>query len=113
MIKPKRLSNGDKVAIVSLSWGGLGDENFIHKYSIAKERLEKDFGLEIVCMPNALKGSEFVSKHPECRAKDLMQAFSDNSISAIFCAIGGDDTIRLLCNFLFLIAAALISFQNR
>lgn len=84
MIKPKRLKKGDKVAIVSLSWGGLGDDCFIHKFYIAKERLEKDFGLEVVCMPNALKGSEFVANHPELRAKDLMDAFSDHSISAIF-----------------------------
>lgn len=96
MIKPKRLRRGDKVAIVSLSWGGLGDDSFIHKYHIAKERLEIDFGLEVICMPHALKGSEFVANHPELRAKDLMDAFSDHSISAIFCAIGGDDTIRIL-----------------
>lgn len=96
MIKVNRLKKGDKVAIVSLSWGGLGDEGLIHKYYIAKERLEKEFGLDVVCMPNALKGSEFVDKHPELRAKDLMDAFKDKSISAIFCAIGGDDTIRLL-----------------
>lgn len=96
MIKPKRLKKGDKIAIVSLSWGGLGDDNFIHKFKIAKERLEKDFGLEVVCMPHALKGSEFVAQHPELRAKDLMNAFEDKSISAIFCAIGGDDTIRIL-----------------
>lgn len=96
MIKPKRLRKGDKIAIVSLSWGGLGDDCFIHKYHIAKERLEKDFGLQVICMPNALKGSDFVANHPELRAKDLMEAFSDNSISAIFCAIGGDDTIRIL-----------------
>lgn len=96
MIKPKRLKKGDKVAIVSLSWGGLGDDCFIHKFYIAKERLEKDFGLEVICMPNALKGSKFVANHPELRAKDLMDAFSDYSISAIFCAIGGDDTIRIL-----------------
>ncbi|OPJ63942.1 S66 family peptidase [Clostridium oryzae] len=96
MIKPKRLKAGDKVAIVSLSWGGLGDEDLIHKYYIAKERLEKEFGLEVVTMPNALKGSEFVAKHPELRAKDLMEAFSDKSIAAIFCAIGGDDTVRLI-----------------
>lgn len=96
MIKPKRLRKGDKIAIVSLSWGGLGDDCFIHKYHIAKERLEKDFGLQVICMPNALKGSDFVANHPELRAKDLMDAFSDNSISAIFCAIGGDDTIRIL-----------------
>lgn len=96
MIKPKRLKKGDKIAIVSLSWGGLGDDCFIHKLNIAKERLMNDFGLKVICMPNALKGSEFVAKHPELRAKDLMDAFANNSISAIFCAIGGDDTIRIL-----------------
>ncbi len=96
MIKPKRLQKGQKVAIVSLSWGGLGDPEFIHKYHIAKERLENDFGLEVVTMAHALKGSAFIAKHPELRAKDLMDAFEDPSISAIFCAIGGDDTIRLL-----------------
>ena len=96
MIKPNRLKKGDKIAVVSLSWGGLGDEDLIHKYYIAKERLENDFGLEVVAMPNALKGSQFVYEHPEARAKDLMDAFSDKSIKGIFCAIGGDDTIRLL-----------------
>lgn len=96
MIKPKRLSKGEIIAVVSLSWGGLGDDCFIHKFHIAKERLEKDFGLKVVCMPHALKGSKFVSEHPELRAKDLMDAFCDDSISAIFCAIGGDDTIRIL-----------------
>ena len=96
MIKPNRLNKRDKIAVVSLSWGGLGDENFIHKYYIAKERLEKDFGLEVIAMPNALKGSQFVYEHPEARAKDLMDAFKDESIKGIFCAIGGDDTIRLL-----------------
>ncbi len=34
--------------------------------------------------------------HPEARAKDLMDAFRDASIKAVFNAIGGDDTIRLL-----------------
>ncbi|WP_105614556.1 S66 family peptidase [Vallitalea okinawensis] len=96
MMKPKRLKKGDKISIVSLSWGGLGDEDFIHKFNIAKDRLEHEFGLEVVCMPHALKGSDFVSQHPELRAKDLMDAFLDESISAIFCAIGGDDTIRIL-----------------
>lgn len=96
MIKPKRLKTGDKIAIVSLSWGGLGDDALIHKYYIARERLENDFGLEVMCMPNALKGSEFVAKNPQLRALDMMNAFKDPSVSAIFCAIGGDDTIRTL-----------------
>ena len=96
MLKPKRLKLGDKVAIVSLSWGGLGDANLIHKYHIAKSRLENDFGFVVVPMPHALKGSGFVANHPELRAKDLMTAFKDPSVAAIFCAIGGDDTIRTL-----------------
>lgn len=96
MKKVQRLKKGDKIAIVSLSWGGLGDDAFIHKYEIAKERLEKEFGLEVVTMPHALMGSEFVYEHPELRAKDLMDAFLDDSISGIISAIGGDDSIRLL-----------------
>ncbi len=96
MIKPKRLKWGDKIAVVSLSWGGLGDEEYIHKYHIAKRRLETEFGLDVIAMPHALKGSAFIAEHPEFRAKDLMDAFEDRSISAIFCAIGGDDTIRIL-----------------
>lgn len=96
MIKPKRLKKGDKVAIVSLSAGTIGESWAIHKYYLAKERLEKEFGLEVVAMPNALKGREYLDQHPEARAKDLMDAFQDSSIKAIFNAIGGDDTIRLL-----------------
>lgn len=96
MIKPKRLKKGDKIAIVSLSSGILGDKEFIHKYYIAKERLENEFGLEVVCMPNALKGSKFIYEHPEARAKDLIDAFSDKSIKAIICSIGGDDSVRML-----------------
>jgi muramoyltetrapeptide carboxypeptidase LdcA involved in peptidoglycan recycling len=90
------LKKGNTVAIVSLSWGGLGDESLIHKYYIAKERLERDFGLNVITMPNALKGSEFVYNHPELRAKDLMDALKDDDIDAIFCAIGGSDSIRIL-----------------
>lgn len=95
MIKPKRLEKGDKVAIVSLSRGMLGEEMFIHKYELAKKRLE-EYGLEVVAMPNALKGIDYLYKHPEARANDLMDAFRDVDIKAIFNAIGGDDTIRLL-----------------
>jgi len=63
MIKPRKLNRGDRIAIVSLSWGGLGDPATIHKYRIAKGRLEHDFGLEV---------------------------------TAVFSAIGGDDSIRIL-----------------
>ena len=96
MTIPKKLEKNDKIAIVSLSFGGLGDKELIHKYYLAKERLENDFGLQVVTMPNTLKGSKFIYEHPEQRAKDLMDAFKDKSIKGIFCAIGGDDSIRML-----------------
>lgn len=96
MIKPERLRKGDKVAIVSLSSGMLGEKEFIHKYYLGKQRLEEKFGLEVVTMPNTLKGIEYIYEHPDKRAEDLMAAFKDKTIKAIICAIGGDDTIRLL-----------------
>ncbi len=96
MIKPRHLEPGDRVAVVSLSSGSLGEPDRIHKYYLAKERLERDFGLELVAMPHALSGRDYVYRHPEARAADLMDAFRDPAIRAVFSAIGGDDTIRLL-----------------
>ena len=96
MLKPKHLQRGDTVAIVSLSAGTLGEPWAIHKYYIAKERLENDYGLRVKVMPNALKGRDYLYEHPEARAADWMEAFRDPEVKAIFNAIGGDDTIRLL-----------------
>lgn len=96
MIKPEHLKKGDKVAIVSLCGGLLGEKPFLHKYELAKKRLEEDFGFEVVTMPNALKGIKYLYEHPEARAEDLMNAFKDKSIKAVFNAIGGFDSIRLL-----------------
>ena len=96
MLKPERLRKDDKIAIVSLSSGMLGEKEFIHKYELGKRRLEEKFGLKVVTMPNTLKGIEYLYEHPEKRAEDLMKAFKDKTIKAIICAIGGDDTIRLL-----------------
>ena len=96
MIKPEHLRPGDTVAIVSLSSGILGEPWAIHKLDIARERLEKDFGLSVKVMPNALRGVDWLDAHPEARAADLMDAFRDPEIKAIITAIGGDDSIRLL-----------------
>ncbi|WP_310601592.1 S66 family peptidase [Anaerosporobacter sp.] len=95
MIKPKQLSKGDKVAIVSLSSGMLGEEFCSHNIEIGIARL-REYGLEPIFMPNSLKGIEYLHEHPEKRAEDLMMAFKDDSIKGIICAIGGDDTYRLL-----------------
>lgn len=96
MIVPEKLKKGDTVAIVSLSSGMGGDKEFIHRYLLGKQRLEEVFGLNVVTMPNALKGSEYLYKHPEARAKDLEDAFRDKNIKGIFTMIGGDDSIRII-----------------
>lgn len=96
MIKPEHLRQGDTAAIVSLSSGTLGEPWAIHKLYIAKERLERDYGLYVEVMPNALKGREYLYHHPEARAADLMAAFRDKRVKAIFNAIGGEDAVRLL-----------------
>ncbi|MGX7015156.1 S66 family peptidase [Vagococcus silagei] len=95
MIKAKRLESGDKVAIVSLSSGLLGEPFTQHNVDIGTKRL-KDLGLVPVMMPNALKGIDFVAAHPEARAADLIAAFQDDEIKGIICAIGGDDTYKTL-----------------
>jgi len=95
MIKPQNLQKGDKIAIVSLSRGLLGMPFCKHELEIGIRRL-KEFGLEPVIMPNALKDLDYLEKHPEARAADLKQAFLDDSIKAIITAIGGVDTYKLI-----------------
>lgn len=95
MIKPNALEKGDKVAILSLSSGMLGEDSCSHQIEIGKKRLEY-MGLEPVFMANALKGIDYLKNHPEARAQDLKNAFQDPTIKGIFCAIGGDDTYRLV-----------------
>ncbi len=95
MIKPKCLKEGDHVAIVSLSSGMLGEHYCAHYIELGQRRLNQ-LGLKPVFMPNALKGVDYLRKHPEARATDLKQAFADDTIKGIICAIGGDDTYRTL-----------------
>ena len=96
LTKPPKLNRGDKIAAVSLSWGGAGDDEILWRYNQGKERIKELFGLEVVEMPHTLKGSNFIYNNPKERADDLMQAFSDPTIKGIFSCIGGNDTIRLM-----------------
>lgn len=96
LIKPAALKKGDKIATVSLSWGGAGDKEILWRYNQGKKRLQEEFGLEVIEMEHTLKGSEYLYNHPEKRAEDFMNAFKDNSIKGIFSCIGGDESIRML-----------------
>ncbi len=84
-----------KMAVVSLSSGIIGEPDVRFEVEIGLRRL-KEYGLHVKFMPHALKGSEYVKAHPEKRAEDLLQAFRDPETDMILCAIGGDDTYRLL-----------------
>ena len=86
-----------KIGIVSLSSGVLGEDFVAHEVEIGIERLKK-YGIEVEFLPNSTKGIEFLKNNPKARAKDLIEAFKDDSIDMILCAIGGDDTYRLLPN---------------
>ena len=83
------------IGIVSLSSGILGEDFVQHEVKIGLERLEK-LGIQVKFMEHACKGLKYISEHPEDRASDLLNAFQDDSIDMILCAIGGDDTYRLL-----------------
>jgi muramoyltetrapeptide carboxypeptidase LdcA involved in peptidoglycan recycling len=95
-VKPKRLRSGDTVATISLSGGSAGEEDMHWRYQVAKRRLHDLFGLQAVETPNSQKGRDFIYKHPEARAEDLMQALVNPTIQAVLLNQGGDDGIRTL-----------------
>ncbi len=94
LIKPAKLNPGDKVAAVSLSWGGPGV--LPARYQAGKRQLEVAFGVQVVEMPHTLADPDWLHAHPQARAEDLMGAFCDPQVLAIFSTIGGDDSIRTL-----------------
>lgn len=96
LIKPKKLKRGDTVATVSPSWGGAGEPEIQWRYEQGVKRLEDVFGLHVIAMPNSLKGGDYLYDNPKARAEDLMTAFRDPTIQAIFANIGGEDSIRVL-----------------
>lgn len=94
MKKPRRLRKGDRVAVVSLSWGG--PATFPDRYEVGKRQLEDAFGVEVVEMPHTLADPAKLAADPAARADDLHRAFADPDIAGVIASIGGDDSIRLL-----------------
>lgn len=86
------------ITIVSLSRGLLGEDFIAHEEVLGLKRL-KEYGIQVRFAENARKGLAFLDAHPEKRAEDLLDAFESDT-DMILCAIGGDDTYRLL-PFLF------------
>ena len=83
------------MTIVSLSSGIIGEPFVQFETEIGLKRL-KEYGLNVKFMPHAKMGLDYIKAHPEKRAEDLLAAFRDPETDMILCAIGGDDTYRLL-----------------
>ena len=83
------------VEIVSLSSGIIGEPFISHELKLGIKRLQS-MGLKVKFSKHALKGIDYINDHPEDRAADLIEAYSDPDADMILCAIGGDDTYRLL-----------------
>ena len=94
LVKPPRLRRGDRVAVVSPSWGGPGAHPA--RYAMGRRALQEMFGLEVVEMPHALADPEWLARNPQARAADLEAAFADPSVRAVIASIGGEDSVRVL-----------------
>jgi muramoyltetrapeptide carboxypeptidase LdcA involved in peptidoglycan recycling len=87
---PPKLAPGDRVAIVSPSWPAPAHYPEVHE--IAMGRIRDVLELEPVEFPATRRPDAT----PAERAVDLMAAWSDPSIRAVFATIGGDDQITVL-----------------
>ena len=90
VIKPKRLTAGDTVAVIAPA-SGLSPESF----DKALQNLES-LGLKpkVGKAARGIKG--FLSATDKERLDDLHQAFADSTVSAVWCVRGGYGTSRLL-----------------
>ncbi|UQU64490.1 LD-carboxypeptidase [Couchioplanes caeruleus] len=86
---PPKLSSGDRVAVVSPSFAAPALFPAVHELGL--RRLREEFGLEPVEYPATRRQAT-----PAERAADLMDAYADPDIRAVFATIGGDDQITVL-----------------
>ena len=92
-LRPEPLKKDDKVAIICLSSGVIGEPYCAHEKELGLRRL-RSFGLEPVFTKHALMGKDYIMAHPEARAADLKAAFLDDSVKGIITSIGGFETFR-------------------
>jgi muramoyltetrapeptide carboxypeptidase LdcA involved in peptidoglycan recycling len=88
--RPARLHPGDRVAVVSPSWSG--PAIYPHVFDAGLHTLRTVLDLDVVEMPH----TRAMAATPAQRADDLHQAFADPAIKAVFTAVGGEDSLRVL-----------------
>ena len=92
--KPPGLKPGDLVAVLSPSWGG--PSCFPWVFEAGLETMRSELGLKIKEYPTTRARPEVLRADPRARAHDFQAALEDPEVKAIFAAVGGDDSIRML-----------------
>lgn len=92
MKKLPKLKKGDKVAVVSPSFAAPGV--WPEVYMLTLERLKDVFGLE----PVEFSVTKKVGASGEERSADLVSAFQDPNIKAVFASLGGNDQVTYIKN---------------
>lgn len=92
MIFPKPLFKGARVALVAPAYA-VTEESFTPAINLVKS-----LGLEPIIYPSCLLENShgYFSANDNIRAKDIQDAFSDDSIDGIWCIRGGYGTHRIL-----------------
>lgn len=90
--KLKKLSPGDKVAILSPSFAAPG--KWPHMHDLGLKRVREVFGLVPVEYPTTKK----IGASADDRAKDLIAAFENQEIKAIIASLGGNDQVTYIKN---------------
>ena len=93
-LKPRRLREGDTVAIVSPS--GAAPHRFPQVYERGLQSLRESFGLQVKEYPTARADGATLAGNPRMRADDINRAFEDADVHGIIASIGGDDSVRIL-----------------
>lgn len=92
--KPRRLREGDTVAVLSPSWGG--PSCYPNVFDLGLDNLRSRFGFRFKEYPTARMDADALYRNPRQRAEDVNAAFADPEVAAIFTSIGGDDSVRIL-----------------
>lgn len=90
MLLPPKLKRNDKVKLIAPA-GAVDKDKFDHLIEIINS-----LGLQPVWTEKAISRFGYFSANDKDRLQDLINAFLDNSIKAVFCLRGGYGSTRLL-----------------
>ena len=90
LVSPPRVKPGDRVAMLSPSWAGPAVYPGVH--DIGLQVLRNEFQLDPVEYPTTRQ----LGASAKARARDLIDAFRDDSIAAVMTSVGGEDQLTVL-----------------